>query len=129
MGVLKKRPPRISGVLREDIRRLDKRVEQLEFLQKHGIATREQLAAFRIPREGQVVSLLKERRRLYRAQPDSPGIGEITVQLKKLRKEIKMSLQIEQQSREMEERMRRAEQQNTQKNDQTPGKEGNGWQK
>lgn len=129
MGVLKKRPPRISGVLREDIRRLDKRVEQLEFLQKHGIATREQLAAFRIPREGQVVSLLKERRRLYRAQPDSPGIGEITDQLKKLRKEIKMSLQIEQQSREMEERMRRAEQQNTQKNDQTPGKEGNGWQK
>lgn len=129
MGVLKKRPPRISGLLREDIRRLDQRIEQMEFLQKRGITTREQLAAFRIPKEEQVVSLLKERRRLYREQPDSPRIGEITDQLKKLRKEIKMSMQIEKHSREMEERMRQAEQQDQQENSQKPGKEEIGWQK
>lgn len=129
MGVLKKRPPRIPGVLREEIRRLDKRVEQMEFLQKHGITTREQLAAFQIPKEKQVVSLLKERRRLYRDKPDSPRIGEITNQLKKLRKEIKMSMQIEKHSREMEERMRQVEQQDQQENSQKPGKEEIGWQK
>nr|WP_305136069.1 relaxase/mobilization nuclease domain-containing protein [uncultured Schaedlerella sp.] len=129
MGVLKKRPPRIPGVLREDIRRLDKRVEQMEFLQKHGITTREQLAAFQMPREQQMVSLLKERRRLYRREPDSPRIGEITEQLKKLRKDIKMSAQIETHSREMEERLRRAEQQEKQENNQKPGKEETGWQK
>ena len=55
MGVLKKRPPRISFLVREDIRRLDKRVEQMEFLQKHGITTREQRAGFRGSREERVV--------------------------------------------------------------------------
>lgn len=129
MGVLKKRPPRISYLVREDIRRLDKRVEQMEFLQKHGITTREQLSGFRSPREEQVVSLLKERRRLYRIQPDSPRIGEISDQLKKLRREIKMSIQIETHSREMEERIRQAEQQNKQENNQKLGKEETGWQK
>lgn len=129
MGVLKKRPPRIHGLLREDIRRLDQRIEQMEFLQKRGIITREQLTAFQIPKEEQVVSLLKERRRLYRDEPDSPRIGEITNQLKKLRKEIKMSMQIEKHSREMEERMRQVEQQDQQENSQKPGKEEIGWQK
>ena len=134
MGILRNRPPRISYLVREDIRRLDKRVEQMEFLQKHGITTREQLSGFRGSREEQVVSLLKERRRLYRIQPDSPRIGEITDQLKKLRREIKMSIQIEAHSREMEERIRQAEQQDTQKKNQLSGRktdvrnerEGNG---
>ena len=129
MGVLKQRPPRIPYLVREDIRRLDQRIEQMEFLQKHGITTREQLAAFQIPREQQVVSLLKERRRLYRKEPDSPRIGEITEQLRKLRKDIKMSTQIEKNSSEMEERLRRAEQQEKQENNQKPGKEETGWQK
>lgn len=128
MGVLKKRPQKISYLVREDIRRLDKRIEQMEFLQKHGITTREQLSAFRIPKEGQVISLLKERRRLYRAQPDSPRISEIKDQLRKLREEIKMCIQIETHSKEMEERMRQAEQQDAQKKNQT-GKEECGWQK
>lgn len=129
MGVLKKRPPRIPYLVREDIRRLDQRIEQMEFLQKHGITTREQLAAFQIPREQQVVSLLKERRGLYRKEPDSPRIGEITEQLKKLRKDIKMSTQIEKHSREMEERMRQAEQQDKQEINQKSGKEETEWQK
>lgn len=129
MGVLKQRPPRIPYLVREDIRRLDQRIEQMEFLQKHGITTREQLAAFQIPREQQVVSLLKERRRLYRKEPDSPRIGENTEQLRKLRKDIKMSTQIEKNSSEMEERLRRAEQQEKQENNQKPGKEETGWQK
>ena len=129
MGVLKKRPPRIPYLVRKDIRRLDQRIEQMEFLQKHGITTREQLAAFQVPREQQMVSLLKERRRLYRKEQDSPRIGEITEQLKKLRKDIKISTQIETHSREMEERMRRAEQQDAQKKNQISEKEENGWQK
>ena len=129
MGVLKKRPQRVSYLVREDIRRLDKRIEQMEFLQNHGITTREQLSAFQISRERQVVSFLKERQRLYRAQPDSPGISEIKDQLKQLRKEIKMCIQIETHSKEMEERMRQTEQQDAQKKNQISGKEECGWQK
>ena len=66
MGALKKRPPRVSYLVREDIRHLDKRIAQMEFLQKHGITTREQIVPFRADREIEMVSLLKERRRLYR---------------------------------------------------------------
>lgn len=129
MGVLKKRPQKTSYLVREDIRRLDKRIGQMEFLQNHGITTREQLSAFQIPRERQVVSLLKERRSLYRAQPDSPRIGKIKDELKNLRKEIKMCIQIETHSKEMEQRMRQAEQQDAQKKSQISGKGECRWQK
>lgn len=129
MGVLKKRPPRPSYLVREDIRRLDQRIEQMEFLRKHEITTREQLMHFRTPREEQILSLLKERRRLYRKQADSPRIDGITDQLKKLRKEVKMSRQIEKNSLEMEERMRQAEQQKEQENNPKWGKGEIGWQK
>lgn len=88
------------------------------------------MVPFRAAREEQIVSLLKERRRLYRTQQDSPRIGEIKEQLKKLRKEIKMSVEIEKHSKEMEERMRQAEQQNQQKeNQRSAGKEDIKWQK
>ena len=39
MGALKQKPKRISPVLRADIRKLDARIEQMEFLQKHQITT------------------------------------------------------------------------------------------
>lgn len=48
MGVLPKRPKRSPYAVREDIRKLDRRIEQIEFLMKHDIITREQPC--RIPR-------------------------------------------------------------------------------
>ena len=59
MGVLKRKPKRVSYALRQDIRRLDERISQMEFLQKHGITTREELESYRKPLEGQVLSLTK----------------------------------------------------------------------
>ena len=96
--------------LRADIRKLDARIEQMEFLQKHQITTREELLVYRIPLEEQVQALTKERKRLYRSEPDSARIGQITEELKPLRKDIRLCIRIEQQSREMEEKMRLAEQ-------------------
>lgn len=110
MGVLKQKPQRISPVLRADIRKLDARIEQMEFLQKHQITTREELLAYRIPLEEQVQALTKERKRLYRSEPDSVRIGQINEELKSLRKDIRICIRIEQQSKEMEEKMRLAEQ-------------------
>ena len=110
MGVLKQKPKRISPVLRADIRKLDARIEQMEFLQKHQITTREELLAYRPPLEEQVQALTKERKRLYRSEPDGVRIGQINEVLKPLRKDIRICIRIEQQSREMEERMRLAEQ-------------------
>ena len=80
----------------------------MEFLQKEGITTREELAAYRKPLEEQVLSLMKERRELYRKAPGGMRIQAINGELKELRKKIRLSQQIEKQSLEMEERLRQA---------------------
>ena len=82
----------------------------MEFLQKHQITTREELMAYRTSLEEQVQALIKEWRRLYRSEPDSDRISQITEELKPLRKDIRICVRIEQQSKEMEERMHLAEQ-------------------
>ena len=64
-------------------------------------------------------ALTKERKRLYRSEPDSARIGQITEELKPLRKDIRLCIRIEQQSREMEEKMRLAEQIQRQEEEQT----------
>lgn len=111
MGVLHKKPKRISYAVRSDIRKLDIRIRQMEFLQKEGINTREELAAYQKPLEEQVLSLMKERRKLYRKEPGSMRLQEINGELKELRKKIRLSRQIEIQSKEMEERLKRAKEQ------------------
>ncbi len=73
MGVLPKRPKRSPYAVREDIRKLDRRIEQIEFLMKHDITTREQLAAYREPLQKQIAELMKERRRLYRNGSEDRG--------------------------------------------------------
>ncbi len=109
MGVLKKRPKYPSSILRADIRRLDERIMQMEFIQKHGISTREELADYRKPLEEKVAELLRERQNLYRKEPGCERLQEITEELKPLRKGIRMCIRIERQSVEMEQRMREAE--------------------
>lgn len=108
MGVLQQKPKRIPYAVRSDIRRLDQRICQMEFLQKEEIITREELAAYRKPLEEQVLSLMKERRELYRKEPGGMRIQAINGELKELRKKIRLSRQIEKQSLEMEERLRQA---------------------
>lgn len=110
MGVLKQKPKRVPYVVRQDIRRLDERIAQMEFLQKHGITAREELSAYRKPLEEQVLALVKERHSLYRKEPKSDRISEITEALKPLRKEIRMCVKIEQHSLEIERRLMELEQ-------------------
>ena len=81
------------------------------FAKKRGINTREELAAYRKPLEEQVLSLMKERRTLYRKEPGGMRIQEINGELKELRKKIRLSQQIEIQSKEMEERLKQAKEQ------------------
>ena len=58
---------------------------------------------------------MKERRRLYRNGESKTGeerLLEINEELKRLRKEVRMTVQIEKHSLEIEERLRKAEEQN-----------------
>lgn len=114
MGVLPKRPKRSPYAVREDIRKLDRRIEQIEFLMKHDIITREQLAAYREPLQKQIAELMKERRRLYRNGGRETGeerLSEINEELKRLRKEVRMTVQIEKHSLEIEAKLQKAEEQ------------------
>ena len=114
MGVLPKRPKRSPYVVREDIRKLDQRIEQIEFLMKHDITTREQLATYREPLQKQISELMKERRKLYRNDSEDSGkvrLSEINEELKRLRKEVRMTVQIEKHSLEIEARLQEAEEQ------------------
>ena len=88
MGVLPKRPKRSPYAVREDIRKLDRRIEQIEFLMKHDITTREQLATYREPLQKQIAELMKERRRLYR-NGGSEDSGK--VRLSEINEELKRS--------------------------------------
>jgi hypothetical protein len=110
MGVFGKRPGRVPYQIHADIRRLDQRIAQMEFLKKHSITTREQLQAYQKPLEEQVLLLIKERQGLYRKEPGAERIARIGEELKPLRKEIRMCVKIRQHSQEIEERMRLAEQ-------------------
>lgn len=105
MGALKQKPRRAPYVVRQDIRRLDERIAQMDFLQRHGITSREKLLDYRREREGQVTALVKERHRLYGVEPKPERIEKITAELKPLRKEIRMCVKIEKHSEEIEKKM------------------------
>ena len=56
-----------------------------------------------------MADLITERRRLYRNSPGSERIREITEQLKPVRRKMRMAVKIAEVSKEMAERMKRAE--------------------
>ena len=108
MGALPKKPRYPSYAVREDIRRLDKRIEQAEFIFKNHIEDRGQLAALRQKAEDEIAVLIKQRQKLYRYQPNSPQITVLTEKLKELRHTAKLCRNIEIHSIEMEQRLQAA---------------------
>lgn len=105
MGALPRKPFRSSFAVREDIRRLDKRIAQMQFLSKHRIDNREQLAALEKEAEAQISALLRKRRMLYRENSDPPDIVVLNERLRVLRNTAKLCREIAEQSAEMKKRM------------------------
>lgn len=110
LGALPRKPRRPSYAVRQDIRNLDKRIAQMGFLLDHGIDTMEQLNAHQADAEAQIGELVAQRKRLYRTVPGSPQIGQITAQLKALRREEKLCRQIAAHSLEIQQRLDTARQ-------------------
>lgn len=102
MGVLPRKPSYMGYEVRQDIRRLDRRIEQMKFLSEHSIDDRGQLAALRTEAEHEIAALAKERQRLYRTAPEGEQIGQINARLKALRRTVKLCKDITTQSEEME---------------------------
>ena len=105
VGALPKKPRYISYAVREDIRKLDRRIEQAEFIFKNHIADRGQLAAIRQKAEDEIAVLIKQRQKLYRCKSESSQIETLTEQLKKLRHTVKLCRNIESHSVQMEQRL------------------------
>ena len=106
MGALPKKPQRMSFSVREDIRRLEKRIGQMKFLSEHRIDNREQLAALEKEAESEISVLLRERRMLYWQKTNPPDFVLLNEKLHDLRKTAKFCREIAKQSAEMEKRMR-----------------------
>lgn len=105
MGALPKKPARSGFAVREDIRRLGKRIEQMKFLSEHRIDSREQLAALEKETEIEISELLRKRRMSYRENADPPDIVVLNERLRVLRNTAKFCRDIAEQSAEMEKRM------------------------
>lgn len=109
LGALPRKPQRPSYAVRQDIRNLDKRIRQMEFLSRHGIDTLGQLDAYRQTQEQAVAGLLSERRQLHRAEPNDEikaRLEQITQDLKPLRRDIRLCRQIAEQSVQMRQRLK-----------------------
>ena len=115
VGVLRKKPPYPSYAVREDIRKLDQRIEQAEFIFQHHVEDRGQLASLRQQAEDEIAVLLKQRQKLYRYEPDSPQISAITEKLRQLRHTAKLCRNIETHSVEMEQRLLAAQEEDRQR--------------
>ena len=105
MGALPRKPARSGFAVREDIRRLDKRIEQMKFLSEHRIDNREQLAVLEKEAESEISELLRKRRMLYRENADPPDVAVLNERLRVLRNTAKLCRDIAAQSAEMEKRM------------------------
>ena len=108
VGALKRKPRYPSYAVREDIRKLDARIEQMEFLLNHNIKDRSQLATVRKNAEDEIAVLVKQRPKLYRREPGSPQIDSLTGQIKQLRHTVQLCKKIEIHSVEIEQRMQAA---------------------
>lgn len=99
MGVFQKSgryPRKIPYQICSEVRLLGQRImQQMEFLEKHHITTREQLREYQNTLEEEKLLLIKERQKLYRKEPGNKRITEITEGLKPMRKEIRMCMKIE----------------------------------
>lgn len=119
LGALPRKPQRPSYAVRQDIRSLDKRIRQMEFLSRHGIDTLAQLDAYRQAQEKVVADLLAERRQLHRAETNDAiraRLAQITQALKPIRRDIRLCRQIAERSVQMQERLNRRDEKTPQQN-------------
>ena len=109
LGALPHKPQRPRYAVRQDIRNLDKRIRQMEFLSRHEIGTLVQLDTYRQAQEQAVDALLAERRHLHKAAPNDAvkaKLEQITQALKPLQRDIRLCRQIAEQSVQMQKRLR-----------------------
>ena len=108
LGALPRKPCRPSYAVRQDAYKLDQRIQQMEFLSRNSIDTLTQLETYRQAKLGENVQLTAERKSLYKANPDSSRIQQITAALKQLRQEERLCRKIAEHSLEVQQHLTEA---------------------
>ena len=108
LGALPRKPRRSSYAVRQDACKLDQRIQQMEFLSRNSIDTLTQLETYRQAKLGEIVQLTAERKSLYKANPDSSRIQQITAALKQLRQEERLCRKIAEHSIEVQQHLTEA---------------------
>ena len=108
LGALPRKPRRPSYAVRQDTYKLDQRIRQMEFLSKKNIDMLTQLEAYRQAKLGEIVQRTAERKSLYKTNPDSPRIQQITAALKQLRQEERLCRKIAEHSLEVQQHLTEA---------------------
>lgn len=108
LGALPRKPRRPSYAVRQDAYKLDQRIQQMEFLSRNSIDTLTQLETYRQAKLGEIVQLTAERKSLYKANPDSSRIQQITAALKQLRQEERLCRKIAEHSLEVQQHLTEA---------------------
>ena len=108
LGALPRKPSRPSYAVRQDAYKLDQRIRQMEFLSKNNIDTLAQLETYRLAKLGDIVQLTAQRKSLYKVNPDSQRIQQITAALKQLRQEERLCRKIAEQSLEVQQHLTEA---------------------
>lgn len=108
LGALPRKPRRSSYAVRQDAYKLDQRIQQMEFLSRNSIDTLTQLETYRQAKLGEIVQLTAQRKSLYKVNPDSQRIQQITAALKQLRQEERLCRKIAEQSLEVQQHLTEA---------------------
>ena len=106
MGAFPRKSRYPSYAVRQDIRSLDKRIEQMEFVFRNHIEDRGQLREMQSQAERQIQELAAQRKKLYRTAPGCPEAKAITEEITKLRKTVRLCKAVEEHSLQMEERLK-----------------------
>ena len=115
MGAFPRKPRYPSYAVRQDIRNLDKRLEQMEFVFRNHIEDRGQLREMQAAAERQIQELVAQRKKLYRTAPGSPEIEVLNQKLRSLRKTVRLCKAVEEHSLEIEKQLRQSQQREKQK--------------
>lgn len=119
MGAFPRKPRKPSYAVRQDIRNLDKRLEQMEFVFRNHIEDRGQLREMQAAAERQIQELVAQRKKLYRTAPGSLKIEVLNQKLRPLRKTVRLCRAVEEHSLEIEKQLRQSQQREKQKTKET----------
>lgn len=108
LGALPRKPRYPSYVVRQDARKLDQRIRQMEFLSRNGIDTLAQLEIHRQDLQTKIGQLLTKRKQLPKTVEADAQRGQISNALRQLRQEERLCRKIAEHSIEVQQHLTEA---------------------